>query len=123
MAMVQPLPVQPDAVDADVAAVRAAQLDAARLLASKAAGSVSAQEAKDFAQASFALSQAVVVLDPTLDQQGIPLEHHAALEQQKQDGQERLEKARQAAAPPSPARRKLGIKRDSGGRLSGIEEE
>jgi hypothetical protein len=40
------------------------QLDAARVTAQKAAGAVSAQEAKDFADASLKMAQAIVMLDP-----------------------------------------------------------
>jgi hypothetical protein len=106
--------------EADVQAVRAAQLDAALLLATKAAGAVSAQEAKDFAQASMSLAQAVVVLDPSLDQQGIPIAHQVELEKTRQDGQAQLERVRQAAAKPTPKKRTIRrLKGDSGYELEG----
>jgi hypothetical protein len=113
----------PGAIEADVARVRNAQLDAAEVLARKAAGISSGAEAKDLAQASMALSQAVVILDPSLDQQGIPLSHQRDMEQVRQDGQEKLERARQAAAAPSPAKRKVKVHRDGGGHVTKYEEE
>lgn len=47
-----------------------AQLDAAELLATKAGGASSAAEARDFAQASLFMAQAVITLDPNRLQGG-----------------------------------------------------
>jgi hypothetical protein len=116
----QPPQPSPAAIEADVARVRNAQLDGAEILARKAAGASSGAEAKDFAAASMSLAQAVVILDPSLDQQGIPLQHQKELEQQRLDGQERLEKARQAASKPSPKKRVT--KRDSTGKATASYE-
>jgi hypothetical protein len=81
-----------------------ALLRAIRLMAEKASMDPSAAEAADYANAALRFSQAIVVLDPNLTSDGVPLAHELAMEQQRQDGQERLERARQAAAAPTPGK-------------------
>jgi len=65
-----------------------------------------ANDARDLQSASDAalkFAQAIVLLDPQLDPQGVPLSHHTALEQMR--GQQALEQVRAQAAAPSPAKR------------------
>lgn len=81
-----------------------ALLRAVRVMAENAATEDSAAEAKDYAAAALSLAQAIVVLDPNLTSDGVPLEHEVAMEQTRQDGQQRLERARQAAAAPTPGK-------------------
>lgn len=97
-------------------------LHAIEVMAGKAAGAESAAEAKDFGAASLAFAQMIVLLDPSRDATGVPLDHHVALEQQRQDGAARLERAKQQAAAPTPARRSLKVVRDGSGRMSSIQE-
>ena len=55
-------------------------------------------------EAALKFAQAIVVLDPTRLPGGVPVEHELGMEAVKQDGMQRLEKARKAAAAPSPVR-------------------
>jgi hypothetical protein len=96
-------------------------LHAIEVLAGKAAGAQSAAEAKDFGAASLAFAQMIVLLDPSRDATGVPLEHQVALEQQRQDGAARLERAKAQAAAPTPARRRLSVSRDEHGRASSYQ--
>ena len=73
-------------------------------LSRKSAQNPSAAEAKDYAQAALALAQTLVVMDPNSTADGVPLEHELELEMERQDGQARLEEARQAAAAPKTKR-------------------
>lgn len=111
----------PPSVAPDSAPQVLAMLDTMLVLTREAAMDQSGAEAKDRAQAVLAFAQAIVVLDPTLNQQGIPLAHEVVMEQVRQDGQERLEKARQSAAAPTPKKRKLSISRDGNGRMASAE--
>ena len=97
----------PPSAAPDTAGLVAAMLDAMGVLTGKAAMDASAAEAKDHAASVLSFAQAIVVLDPTLNQQGIPLAHEVLMEQVRQDGQQRLEEARQAAAAPTPKKRRL----------------
>lgn len=54
------------------------------------------------ADAALKLAQALVLIDPTLDPQGVPLSHHTALEEMR--GQNALEQVREKAAAPSPSK-------------------
>lgn len=121
-----------------------AQLDAVLMLTRKAAGSgsVSAAEAKDFAQASLLIAQSLVVLDPSLSQGGTPLAHDVALEQTRQAGMvaaeqsrgqtaiqiehvrgaNQLRHAKELAAAPTPAKqRSVTVRRDGHGRPAGYD--
>lgn len=99
-----------------------ALLRAVRVMAQKAAMDPSAQEAKDYGAACLSFAQAIVVLDPDLNQQGVPLAHEVALEQQRQDGLARLEQVRQAAGAPTPKNRKL-VRKDHEGKVTSTYEE
>jgi hypothetical protein len=96
----------PDTIAPDTEPQVLAILDAILLITDKAkmSASTSMAEAKDAADAVLKFAQAIVVLDPTLNQQGIPLDHELALKQVEMDGMERLEKAKQTAAAPQPAK-------------------
>ena len=107
MSMVQNGNGVPPSAAPDTATLVAGMLDTMTVLNGKAAMDTSAAEAKDRTSALLNLAQAIVVLDPSLNQQGIPIEHEMALEALRQGGQERLEKARQAAAAPTPKKRRL----------------
>lgn len=99
----------PETASYDTKAQVAAMLDAMLVITRKASMASSMAEAKDAASAVLSFSQAIVVLDPALNQQGVPLEHELAMEAQRQDGARKLEEVKQAAAAqaPSPAKRKL----------------
>lgn len=91
------------------------------------ASTASGQDAKDFMAAALNGAQAIVILDPTLAQGGTPLQHDVMLEAQRGQTQENvariqgetqvavaqtsgmhaLEQARERAAAPTPARRKM----------------
>lgn len=97
------------------------------------------QDAKDFMAAALSGVQAVVVLDPSLSQGGTPLAHDLALEQSRGQTQENiaqingktqlaqealrgenaLRQAKETAAAPTPAKKKVAtISRDPHGRMS-----
>lgn len=54
-------------------------VDAAEQLARQAGASSSAAEAKDFSAAVLSLAQALAVMNPQTDVNGVPLEHHERL--------------------------------------------
>jgi len=80
-------------------------LQSASILSQKARGTESAAEAKDFAQAVMFLSQVIALLDPSRDEAGIPLEHHANMEQMKADSELQKIKEQAKAQPPNPKKR------------------
>lgn len=65
--------------EGDPIALVDACVDAAEQLARAAGASTSAAEAKDFAQAVLAFAQALAVMNPQTDVNGVPLEHHENL--------------------------------------------
>lgn len=77
----------------DPAAVTNALLIACRRAAEAGAAAQDNRDIQAASAAALAFAQAIVVLDPTLDQQGVPLDHHAAIAQMQR-----------AAAAPTPAR-------------------
>src|SRR5689334_2295923 len=88
-------------------------LRAADFLAKKAGGAEDTREAAEAAKAVLALAQAVVVLDPELDGQGVSIERQIALTaaqtagsiaQEHVRGQNQLEQARLRASAPTPAK-------------------
>jgi hypothetical protein len=89
---------------ADPEAVTNALLWAVQRCAEKASTAADTREAAEALKAALAGAQAIVVLDPTLSQSGVPLDHELALEQTRQDGMLALEQARAAAAAPTPAK-------------------
>jgi hypothetical protein len=89
---------------ADPDAVTNALLWAVQRCAEKASTAADTREAAEALKAALAGAQAIIVLDPGLNQQGVPLDHELALEQTRQDGMLALEQARAAAAAPSPAK-------------------
>jgi hypothetical protein len=126
--------VQRDDTDAAADALTAAALDVAETLTRKAAGTDSAAEAKDFTAAVLNLAQTLVILDPSLAQDGTPLEHAVTLKAMDTDARVKVEQvkgenaARQAreaaraqAEAPSPKKR-LRVTRDNTGAVSGAEE-
>jgi type VI protein secretion system component VasF len=96
----------PTTASYDTAAQVTAMLNAMTRLANQAAMVESMQEAKDAAAAVLSFSQAIVVLDPALNQAGVPLEHEMALKREEIEGAKVLEslKESRAAQAPSPAK-------------------
>jgi hypothetical protein len=99
----------PSTASYDTAPQVSAMLNAMTRLAKVAAMVESMQEAKDAAAAVLSFSQAIVVLDPALNQQGIPLEHELALKREEIEGAKVLEniKADRAAQAQTPRKRRL----------------
>lgn len=90
----QDAPILPDGtVPENAALVTNALLRAVRRAAEDSAGAEDPRETKELGQAALAFAQAIVVLDPGLDANGVPLDHHMAIAD-----------ARRAAAAPTPAR-------------------
>jgi hypothetical protein len=101
-----------------------ASLSAAELMVTKTRGTQSGAEAKDWAQAALALTQTIALLDPTRDQQGIPLDHHVALEQMKADAQLQQVKEKARAQAPAPSGKKqVSVRRDQHGRANSYTVE
>ena len=94
-----------------------AMLDAMLVITRKGSMSQSMAEAKDAAAAVLSFSQAIVVLDPALNQAGVPLEHELAMEAQRQEGARLLEevKQRSAAQAPTPRKKIVASPREGGG--------
>ena len=69
----------PNTVAPDPEGLTEACITAAKQLAQKAGASSNAAEAKDFAAAVLALSQALAIQNPQTDVNGVPLEHHENL--------------------------------------------
>jgi hypothetical protein len=90
-------------VQTDPAAVSNELLQALLNCANHANTATDARDLQAAADAALKLSQALVLIDPELDPQGVPLSHHTALEEMR--GQQALEQARARSAAPSPAKR------------------
>jgi hypothetical protein len=116
-----------DDTDAASEALTAAALDVAETLTRKAAGTDSAAEAKDFTAAVLNLAQTLVILDPSLAQDGTPLEHAVIMKGMENDGRVAVEQvrgenaarqaretARMAAEAPTPTK-KVKSRRGSDG--------
>lgn len=73
-------PPQAPMVPEDVETVRQAILRAIRKMAESAAMAQDAREVKEYGAAAKDFGDAWVVLDPTLDEGGVPLAHHLELE-------------------------------------------
>lgn len=97
----------PETASPDSAAQIVAMLDAMLLLTRKSTMETSAAEAKDLSAAVLSYAQAIVVLDPALNQEGIPLEHEIALKDMELSANERIEKAKATAAAPTPKKKRL----------------
>jgi hypothetical protein len=61
-----------------------------------------AREMQEAGAAALAFTQALVILDPTLDPQGVPLDHQLTM--QAADHKAQAEQAQARAAAPTPAR-------------------
>jgi hypothetical protein len=109
MAMVNGNGGPPSTASYDTAPQVSAMLNAMTRLANHASMADSMAEAKDAAAAVLAFSQAIVVLDPALNQQGIPLEHELTLQREQHEAQRLLEdvKQRSAAQAQTPRKRRL----------------
>lgn len=83
----------PPMVQQDPAEVTDALLRACKLAAQKASAAEDTREMGDAAKAALAFAQAIVILDPTLGSDGVPLDHQLALAE-----------AQSRAAAPTPAR-------------------
>jgi hypothetical protein len=105
------MPVAPPMTQVDPQDVTNELLRAVKISASKANAAQDMRETAEGARAALAFAQALVILDPTLGQDGVPLDHQLALED-----------ARASAAAPSPAR-SVRVKRDEQGRASSFETE
>ncbi len=70
------------------------------------------RESAEAAKAALAFAQAIVILDPTLGSDGVPLDHQLDMEDR-----------RAAAAKPQPVKRSVRVKRDSTGKASSYETE
>jgi hypothetical protein len=119
-----------------------AMLRGLRVSAENISGESSSEEAKDWADTVLKLAQAIVVLDPQVSQGGTPLAHDVAMktidhETQKAvatihgqtqvqveqvRGENQLRQAREVAAAPTPSK-KLAVRRDGAGRMTGIDQE
>lgn len=119
-----------------------AMLRAVRQAAENAAGQKSSEEAKDWADTALKFAQAIVILDPSVSQGGTPLQHdivmkgidhetqkavaeiHGQTQVQVEQvrGENQLRQAREVAAAPTPSK-KLAVRRDGTGRMTGIEQE
>jgi hypothetical protein len=87
----------------DPEAVVDAMLQAVLNAANKANTATDSRDIESAATAALKFAQAIVILDPTLDPQGVPLSHHTEIE--KMRGQSALEQVREKSAAPSPAKR------------------
>jgi hypothetical protein len=105
------MPVAPPMTQVDPQDVTNELLRAVKIAAQNANAAQDMRETAEGARAALAFAQAMVILDPTLGQDGVPLDHQLALED-----------ARAAAAAPSPAR-SVRVKRDEQGRASSFETE
>lgn len=88
-------------------------LNACKQMADHAAGAADTREGAEAARAALALAQAVVVLDPELDGQGVSIERQIALTAAQATGQAHVEEvrganalaqARERASAPTPAK-------------------
>ena len=119
-----PAGMQPEAGDTLVGqALLEASLQAGVLLVGKAKASDSAAEAKDFTQSVVNLAQVIALLDPTRDQQGVPLDHQLQLTKMKGDLELEKERERARAQKPTPAKKKVNVSRDQHGRPASYEVE
>jgi hypothetical protein len=102
-------------VATDPEAVTHALLQAVLNAANHANVATDARDMQSSADAALKFAQAIAILDPTIDPQGVPLSHHTALEEMR--GQSALEQARLKASAPTPSK-SVSVKRDGNGRAT-----
>jgi hypothetical protein len=115
MAMLNGNGAPPSTASYDTAPQVAAMLKAMKRLAEHACMVESMQEAKDAAAAVLSFSQAIVVLDPALNQQGIPLAHEIDLKEREIEGARLLEDAKQRTAAQAQTPRKRRLRKTNDG--------
>lgn len=106
-------------VPVDPHAVTQSLLRAIQLAADKATVATDTREMDECAKAALNFSQAVVLLDPTLSPDGVPLDHQLAMERVK--GQNALDQTKAKAAASTPAKKTVRVGRDQQGRPSSYE--
>jgi hypothetical protein len=113
----------PVAAPPDPEGLRAACVDAAEILARKGGAASSAAEAKDFSAAVLNFAQALAVMSPETDVNGVPLQHQRQMEQDRAAAE--LAKVREQAKSqaPTPKGRKVSVSRDQHGRANSYSVE
>jgi len=105
-------------VAVDPEAVVQAMLQAIQNAANHANTATDSRDLQAASDAALKFAQAIVLLDPSLDPQGVPLSHHVGVEKLK--GEQALEQARMKSAAPTPSKR-VRVHRDQNGRAQGYE--
>lgn len=98
-------------------------LRAVKAMAMKATTDEIGAEAKDWGLAAKALADAYVVLDPTLDAVGVPLEHQVAMQALDHAHKEHVENVRAQQAAPAQTRRKIKVNRAADGGVDSYDME
>lgn len=93
----------------------AALVQAIYVAARISAAATDTREMDEAAKAALGFAQAIVLLDPTLSTEGVPLAHQVALQQMQ--GDQALQQAKQRAAAPTPSRT-ISVKRDGKGQAA-----
>jgi hypothetical protein len=113
----------PVAAPPDAEGLRSACVDAAEILARKGGAASSAAEAKDFSAAVLNFAQALAVMSPETDVNGVPLQHERQMAQDRAALEMAKIKEQAKAQAPTPSRKTVSVSRDQHGRANNYSVE